>query len=133
MALAARDTGLQVVHTLSALVTAQTTFADGPRLLGVLPPVPFIGGPVASLILSATCTVGTAFAPGQALVLNRTPVLGAQMFASFDLSATGTNIPPTVPISAADAIIGGPIYYHIFGNNGAGNAIVVVTFIPKLG
>lgn len=120
-----RNTGLQVIHYAALRLSGTTPFVTS----GLL----FAETPVGALITDVDLAVTVAFGPGAMLRLHH--VLGGPVIAAIPLNAVGRfNLSnATNPLTAPEAVVGGPLYLSINTPDPAGVLIAAVSFAPSLG
>ena len=122
---APRDTGLQVIHYVAATLTAQTPFVSASVLLGELP--------LGAVITDADVSVTGAFGPGALLQLSTSP--GGPTIVAWNV-ATAAKLKlanASNALSAAESVVGGPIYARLTALAPAGTLRLVLSYAPKVG
>lgn len=122
---APRDTGLQVIHYVSVELTAQTPFVSSSVLLGDLP--------LGSVITDADISVVGAFGVGALLQISTSP--GGPTIVAWNV-ATAAKLKlanASNALSAAESVVGGPLYARLTSFVPGGRLFLVVSYAPKIG
>lgn len=120
-----RDTGLQVIHYVAVTLTAQTPFIGVSALVGELPE--------GAIITDVDVSVTGGFGAGALLQLSSSP--GGPVIAAWNV-ATAAKLKlnnASNALSAAESVVGGPIYARLTSLVPAGTLRLVLSYAPKTG